>query len=192
MTGTQSRGSTENVIGGTLFSLLAVPLGVVILVLLSSIGFVASIVGYVVAFCAVWLYRRGSGGVISRVGAWAVTAVVFGTLILGIWISMVVTYARGIGHLSNLGLPGFWPQFGADFSANVKADLPFIALVLLFGLIGSFRTLRRAFMTARVTGNQPTALGQVPFGSAPRPYVNDIDAAPTGSADDKTPPPTGL
>src|ERR1700743_2591851 len=123
MTDVRAQPPEENVIGGGLLALLALPVGVVVLVLISSIGVVASIVGYLVAFAAMWLYRRGSGGVISRVGAWVVTAIVLATLLVGIWASMVVSFADGLGHLGDIGLPGFWPQFTRDFPDNVKAHL---------------------------------------------------------------------
>jgi hypothetical protein len=191
MTAQQPNPPVENVVGGALLALLAIPVGVVVLALLSSIGFIASIVGFLIAFSAVWLYRRGSGGRISRTGAWIVTAIVLGTLLLGIWVSMVVTYAHGIGHLGNIGLDGFWPQFNADFPGNVSANILFIVLVLVFGAIGAFRTLGRAFATARVAG--PSSRADATSTSAESTttvYRNDVDAPPTGSADDKLPPPS--
>src|ERR1700710_877110 len=122
MTSTRPQSPVENVRGGGLFALLAIPLGVIILTLISSIGFVASIVGFVVAFCAVWLYRRGSGGIISRTGAWVGTIIVLATLLLGIWVSEVVEFARGIGHLGNIGDPTFWPQFNDRFPSLIGQD----------------------------------------------------------------------
>jgi hypothetical protein len=182
----------ENVLGGGLLALLAVPVGVIVLTLLSSIGFVASIVGYLVAFSAVWLYRRGSGGMISRVGAWVITGVVLLTLLLGIWVSMVVTFSSGLGHLDNLGLPGFWPQFNAHLPDIIKSNAIFLVLILLFGAIGSYRVLGRAFTTARQTAAPANLTGRsTTLPPAPTTYHDDIDAAPTGSADDKTLPPTG-
>jgi hypothetical protein len=190
MTAPRPAAPEENVISGGLFALLALPVGVVVVTLLSSIGFVASIVGYLVAIAAVWLYRRGSGGAISRVGAWTVTGIVVLTLLIGIWLSMVVTFAGGLGKLSNIGIPQFWTQFGEAFPANVNSNILFIALVLVFGLLGAFRTLGRAFAVARQT---PGPVGLTAQSStlpaAPSTYHDDIDASPTGSADDRTAPP---
>src|ERR1700709_533680 len=100
MTGsmTASPPRPENAIGVALVALRALPVGVIALPLLWSIGFIASIVGFLVAFSAVWLYRRGSGGVISQVGAWLITAIVVFTLAFGLWVAMVVDYAPGLGH----------------------------------------------------------------------------------------------
>ena len=180
----------ENVAAGAILSLLAIPVGVVILTLISSIGFAASIVGFVIAFCAVWLYRRGSGGIISRTGAWIVTAIVIGTLLLGIWVSLVVDFAGGVGHLSNIGLAEFWPQFNSHFGSLINENGFFIFLVLAFGVLGAFRTLRRAFVTTRVVVAPNTGYGSPDGPPMPTIYQNDIDGAPTGSADEKTPPPS--
>lgn len=190
-------GSSENVGRGTLFALLAIVVGIVLLTLLTSIGFVAAITGFAVAFSAVWLYRRGSGGVISRTGAWIVTLIVVVSLLLGYWVSMVVEYARGLTHLGNIGLPGFWPAFFHDFPANFQNDLLYFVLTLAFGLLGSFRILRRAFATARprnspaiIFGNEPAAPTQAAGSIQPTTFQNDVAAPPTGSADDKTAPPS--
>src|ERR1700709_1746382 len=129
MTTSSTQPQPENVIGGAMLALLAIPVGVIALTLLWSIGFVASIVGFLVAFTAVWLYRRGSGGVISQVGAWLITALVVFPLAFGLWVAMVVDYAHGLGHLGNIGYGDFWAQFNADFSANVNASILSIILV---------------------------------------------------------------
>ena len=190
MTAMRPSGLPENVIAGAFFALLAIPVGVIALTLLWSIGFIASIVGFLVAFSAFWLYRRGSGGIISRVGAWTITAIVAFTLAFGLWIAMVVDYAHGLGHLSNIGLPEFWPQFNSDFADNVNLNLLSIVLVFVFGALGSFRILGRAFATARQTPNPDNLTGQsTTLPPAPAAYHDDIDQPPTGSADDKTAPP---
>jgi len=181
----------ENVIGGAILALLAIPVGVIALTLLWSIGFIASIVGFLVAFCAFWLYRRGSGGQISRAGAWIITAIVVFSIAFGLWVAMVVDFADGLGHLGNIGMPGFWPQFNDHFSDIVGANVLAIVLVFAFGALGAFRILGRAFATARQTSAPANLTGQsTTLPPAPTTYHDDIDAAPTGSADDKTAPPT--
>jgi hypothetical protein len=191
MTGSTTHHQPENVISGALLALLALPVGVIVLALISSIGFVASIVGYLIAFAAVWLYRRGSGGVISRVGAWVITGVVVLTLLVGIWVSLVVTAVGGLGNLGLIGDARFWPLFNEHFSDLVGGSALFIILVLAFGVLGSFRVLGRAFATARLHESAATAPGNsTTLPPAPTTYHDDIDAAPTGSADDKTKPPT--
>jgi hypothetical protein len=163
---------------------------VVLIALLSSINFVASIAGYLVAFAAVWLYKRGSGGVISRVGAWTITGVVLLTLLIGIWVSLVTTFAGGLGHLGNIGRAEFWPEFNATLPDNLKSNWLFVVLILVFGVLGSFRILGRAFATARQTQNPVNLMGQpTTLPPAPSTYHDDIDVPPIGSADDRTAPP---
>jgi hypothetical protein len=191
MTAVRPQGQPENVLAGGLLAVLALPVGVVVLALISSIGFIASIVGYLVAFSAVWLYRRGSGGIISRVGAWVVTGIVVLTLLIGIWVSLVLGAAGGLGELGVLSNPRFWSLFNEDFPSLVGGNILFIALILVFGALGSFRVLGRAFATARQTPNPSNITGlSTTLPPAPQTYHDDIDAPPTGSADDKTAPPT--
>jgi hypothetical protein len=203
---------TEDVVKGAMFALVALPVGVILLAVLSSVGFVASIVGYAVAAIALRLYRRGSGGFISRAGAWAVTGVVVLTLLVGIWVSLVVDAAGGLGHLDRISNPNFWPIFSYYFPSLVKDQGLFILLILAFAGFGSFRILGRAFSTARQPRTQEQLFGQGPqqpgqpgqFSQSgqfsqptqysqptqPTSYQNDVDGAPSGSADDKTKPPT--
>jgi hypothetical protein len=108
-------------------------------------------------------------------------------------LSLVIGFAGGLGKLSNIGLDGFWPEFTADFPKIISQEVLFIVLTLLFAAFGSFRTLRNAFRTAHVTRRpdyfpkvQPAESGTITHTV----YQNDVDAPPTGSADDKTLPPT--
>jgi hypothetical protein len=192
MTNARPQAPLENVGAGAILALLTIPIGVIIVALIASIGVFGGIVGFVVAFCAVALYRRGSGGIISRNGAWTVTAIVVATILLGIWVSMVVSFAHGLAHLGNIGLPQFWPQFNHDFPALLSQDGLFIVLVLAFGILGAARTLRRAFVTAHVSPSPTATYGSSSESTTitPTAYRNDVDGAPTGSADDKTAPPT--
>ena len=66
---------SENVQRGVIFALIVLPLGIVAWDILWSVGFVASIVAFGVAWAAVRLYRIGSGGRITRSGAIAVTVI---------------------------------------------------------------------------------------------------------------------
>ena len=191
MSATPSHGQPENVIRGAFFAVLALPVGVVVIVLLSGINFVASISGYLIAFAAVWLYRRGSGGIISRIGAWTITAIVVVTVLIGIWVMLFITSFGGLGHLGDIGNPLAMSQFNENFSALVNANLLFIGLILVFAALGSYRILSHAFRTAHQTPNPANLSGQsTTLPAAPQIYHDDIDAPPTGSADDKTAPPT--
>lgn len=189
----------QRLLAGSLLALLIIPVGVIIFTLISSIGFVASITGFVIAFGAVWLFGKGAGGIITRAGAAVITGIVVLTLLLGFYVSMVSDFANAVakletdqghpmGALDVLSHPNFWPTFNSNFGTQFSANALFFALALVFGLLGSFRILRRAFVTS-VPGNSTAAT----FGTAPvaqaAVYMNDVDGAPTASADEKTPPP---
>jgi hypothetical protein len=193
MTYTQQQPPVENVVAGSILALVIIPVGAALIAVISNIGFFASFVSFLFALGAVALYRIGSGGVISRTGAWIITAIVVATTLLGIWLSLVVGFAGGLGKLSNIGLDGFWPEFNADLPKILNQELIFLVLTVLFAAFGSFRTLRNAFRTAHVTRRpdyfpkvQPSESGTIGHTV----YQNDVDAPPTGSADDKTLPPT--
>jgi hypothetical protein len=188
----------ENVARGALFSVIAIPVGVVLWTLIWSIGFVASIVAFAVAFAAVWLYTRGSGGLISRAGAWIVTGVVIVTLLLSFWVGMVVDYAHGLGHLDYISQPGFFESFGQDFAGNFQQNLPSFGLALLFGALGSYQVIRRAFRTANATSATTATFGTAPAApSSPNLYVPapaepQLNPESTGTIssapEDRTPP----
>jgi len=195
----------QNVVRGGLLALLVIPVGVIIFSLLSSIGFVASITGFVIAFGAVWLYRKGAGGIVTRAGAWVVTAIVIVTLLISFYVSMVVEFATAVaksGTDNGLTITAwdvfnkaqFWPTFNENFGEIFNSNALFFVLALAFGILGAFRTLRGAFLTSVPTRSTAATFGTAPTGTYTSPveptYRNDVDGAPTASADDKTPPPT--
>jgi hypothetical protein len=152
----------ENVGRGAALALLAIPVGVIIWSVIANFGFYASIVSFVVAAAAVWLYRRGSGGIISRSGAWVVLGVVVVTLILSFFAEMVIGSVGGFKNFSLIGDPRFWPLFWGDFSEIFKSDLPSFGLGLLFAALGCFRVLGRAFATAHQTSSTTATFGTAP------------------------------
>lgn len=184
--------SSENVVRGGLLALIVIPVGVVVWVLIWSVGVVASIVAYAIAFGAVWLYRRGSGGVVTRAGAWTVTAIVAVTLLLGFWIGLAVDYAGGLGNLGYLNNPQFWTLFQTNFGALVKQNLVGLLFALVIGALGTFRVLGRAFATARATSTTTATFGTAPAIIHPTTAQLNPDSTGTISSapDDRTPPPT--
>lgn len=147
----------ENVLRGFLLSLLVVPAGVLVFVLIWNLGFIASIVGFGVAFGASFLYRFGSGGRVSKRGAILVTAVTVVTLVLSFLAAVVVTRATEIARVNQVGVPEVLtsPEFGRILAENF-ASPGFLgslagdaAMTLLFGAIGCFAVLRQAFRAAQ-------------------------------------------
>ena len=186
---------TEHVGRGAVLAALTIPVGVVAWVLVSSFGIVVGILAFGIAFAAYWLYQRGAGGVITRTGAWVVTVIVIVTILLGIFCGITFDLASDLATLqgtspwTELASPNFGNEFSQDFGKVFQANALFYVIALVIGALGSFRILRGAF---RTTSARPTqAYPQAPTASpAQTTYRNDVDAPPTGSADDKTTPPT--
>jgi hypothetical protein len=191
---TQSNAPTENVVRGALLALIVIPVGVALWVAVESLGVVVGVVAFGISFGAYWLYQRGAGGVISRTGAWIVAAIVVVTLGLSIFFGMMADYAIGVGE--NYGLnpwdvffsPVFWPNFTHNFGALFSANVTFYLIAIVIAILGAFRTLQRAFRStarpAAVAAYPPAPTAALPL------HHDDIDAPPTGSADDKTAPPS--
>ena len=143
----------ENVTRGTLLALLVIPLGVIVWTIIWNVGFIASIVSFGVAVLAVFLYRRGSGGTISRGGAIRVILIVIVTVALSLFVGVVSEVAialgdvAGISPIDALTAPQFWPVFNQILAEpDVQKELlPAIGLGILFAALGCFSTLRRAF-----------------------------------------------
>lgn len=164
----------ENVQRGTVLALVIIPAGIIVWTLLWSVGFIASIVAFGVAFGALALYRFGSGGAVGRNGAIRVTVITIVTLLLAF-----------VAGLASDGLP-IWmqqhrqtlvesladPQFWSALSraaANGSTAVAFL-LALVFGALGCFSVLRAAFAqtrAAQAAAGMPGAYGQP---GQPAPY----------------------
>lgn len=159
------RPPAENIARGTLFALVAVPAGVIVWVVLWNFGFIASIVGFGVAYAAMFLYRFGSGGVLSRTGAVRVAIVTIGTLLLAFFAGVVSdvlgvwTAETGESAVSSLVSPDFWTAFQSIIGMDGVAAsyLPDFGLALLFGLVGCFGLLRRAFRSTAAASVAPAS-----------------------------------
>jgi hypothetical protein len=158
-----STAQQENVLRGTLFSLIAIPVGVVLWVAIWRFGFVASIVAFVIAFGAAWLYRAGSGGVISRIGALVIALVVTAGVLLSFWAGLVSDYAvyaadqLGTDPFTAMSNDVFWPAFAQDFPAIFGANGSSFAIAIVFGALGAFRIIARAFAEGRARSKSQTA-----------------------------------
>ena len=106
-------------------ALLIIPAGIIAWVILWQFGLVASIVAFGVAIGALWLYRFGSGGRISRTGAIRVTIITIVTLLLsflaGLVADVVPLYAsqRNIDIVSALTSSEFWTFFNHALANNI-------------------------------------------------------------------------
>ncbi|MDP9028441.1 MAG: hypothetical protein M3N46_12995 [Actinomycetota bacterium] len=156
---------SENLQRGVIVALIVVPLGIVAWDVLWSVGFVASIVAFGVAWASVRLYRLGSGGRITRPGAIAVTIITIATLVLAYVSGFVVDVVQalmkqGASVTEALAYPPFWGYVGQ--AMVTPQSLVSLLLAALFGALGCFSVLRGAFRLSRVpqdatSPNVPTA-----------------------------------
>lgn len=138
---------SENVQRGTLLALLIVPAGIIAWVLLWSVGFIASIVAFGVAIGAMWLYRLGSGGRISRTGAIRITVITIVTLLLAFVAGMITDQLAAFTRAFQAGR--FLEFFVINIQLNAGAyAIPFL-MALGFGALGCFSILRNAFQQTR-------------------------------------------
>ena len=158
----------ENVGKGTAFALLAIPAGVAVWLILWKFGFIASIVGFGVVWVAVQLYVRGSGGAISRLGAFVILGVVVVTLLLSFFSGMVYDVAEEVGKASSMTTweafthDRFWPFFWDVFSDILPEYRTDFLIAAGFGALGAFSMLRAVFQHAA----QPAAAPQTPTSGA--------------------------
>lgn len=187
---------TEDVGRGTLLALLAVPAGIIVWVLVWSIGFIVSIISFGVAYLAVFLYRLGSGGTISRPGAIRVTIITLATVVLSIIAGIVSDVAISIGRIAKISpfeallMPQFGEVFGTYIGdpAVIGGLAPSILIAIAFGVLGCFGILRGAF---RATApEQPVA--QQPWPTLPQqpqadPFTQQQPAPQVPPADENPP-----
>jgi hypothetical protein len=159
-----------NVQQGTVFALAAIPAGIVVYVLLYQFGFVASIVGFGVAWLATLLYRIGSGQDLDRTGAVRVAVVTLVTIVLAITAGIIWNVTdlwsadEGSTAFAALFVSDFWDYLVYDLSdwEYFSQYVPDILIGLTFGIIGCFSTLRAAFgrprrVAPRVADPAPSA-----------------------------------
>jgi hypothetical protein len=165
----------ENVQRGTIFTLLVIPAGIIVWLLIWSIGWIASIVAFGVAIGALRLYRWGSGGRVGRVGATTVTVVTIVTLLLSFVSGMVMDIGRvftrqqGVGWVEALTSGDFWRVFSSSVNAGFGSVAGSFALALLFGVLGCFSVLRAVFAQAQAESALP--LATPPGFAAPGPIM---------------------
>lgn len=127
---------------GLALSLLVIPPAVVAWVLLWQVGIASSIVAWLAAVGAGWLFKKGSGGVVSRRGAWALTAVIVGMVVL--CVAVAVAWDVALGRL----------QF-TDVATDAPRWLTALVIGVVFGVLGIVPVL------LTISGRRLSTLGDV-------------------------------
>jgi hypothetical protein len=135
---------------GIVGALLGAIVGAGLWLLVSYLGFYASIVGFVMAFLAQFGYRLFKG----KVGR-LMPAVILISLIIGIFVANSVEIAIGLAQDPSLGLT-FGEALGIAPLAFIDNEMFYVGKVwanaglgLLFALMGSWRTIRNLASEAK-------------------------------------------
>ena len=184
---------SENFQRGLIFALVVLPVGIVAWDILWSVGFVASIVAFGVAWAAVRLYRIGSGGRITRTGAIAVTAITIATLVLAYVSGFVVDVVQalvkqGASVTEALAYPPFWGYVGQAMTA--PSALVSLLLAAVFGALGCVSVLRGAFRLSRAPQDvaAPGAVVPGPYSPPVQPTLMNPEGTPAIPAPPAAPP----
>jgi len=147
----------EDVVRGAVYALAAVPVGIAAWLVLWNMGWMASIVAFIAAALAARLYVMGTGGVISRRGAWVAVAITAVTVLLSFWGGMLVDAAKYLGGGSPLLMLAdaqTWDLLLFNLSTNRELVDGYggdFLVALLFSGLGCFFTLRRLFAQTRIS-----------------------------------------
>lgn len=148
----------EDVNRGTVLALLTVPAGVIVWVLIWSIGIILSAVTYGVALLAMWLYTRGSGGSIGRAGAVRVTVITLATVAVSIVAGIISDVALSISRLAHVSpIEALSASQFNSVLANYIEGGTWVVSVLIgiaFAILGCYSILRNAFRATAA----PTAM----------------------------------
>lgn len=146
--------TSENVVRGLLFALIVIPVGAAAWVLLWQFGFIASIVSFGIAWGAVRLYRIGSRGAITRGAFWGIVGIIVVALVVSMLAAIAsdVIAASGLSVSAALASNQFWAVYWNNIFTNGRmwaAYLPSILMMLVFGALGCFSTVRRMARESR-------------------------------------------
>ncbi|QGN57915.1 hypothetical protein [Nostocoides sp. HKS02] len=137
---------------GILFSLAAIPLGMVTAVLIWKAGFVASISSFLVAGSAVFLYRKGAMATPRRGLVPLIVVIIVGVVasFFAIVGADLVEYyntpdGKDLGYPSAVDFVGA-NLFNLDLLKSYGSDL---AMFAVFAVLGVFGTMRRLMASSR-------------------------------------------
>lgn len=149
----------ENRTRGTLFALAVIPAGIILWVIIWMIGFIAAIVGILVAVGALWLYRKGSGGRIGYNGAARVSAIVVVTLLVSFFAGLIADSPAYYGRALASGK--FFEAVSYSLGLAGTDGLINIGLLAVFIVLGVGIVFRTAMQQVKQEQAERAA-GQLP------------------------------
>lgn len=146
----------ERVLQGFLLSLVMIPAGIVVWVLIWQLGFISALVAFAVVIGVTFFYRLGSGGRIGKQGLALIIAVTLVTLVLAFLGGVGADLAMflGLSPFAALGNAGFWDMFAINVFDNpaLWAEYtPTILISLAFAALGTFSVFRSVAQEARAS-----------------------------------------
>ena len=139
---------------GLALASLVIPIGIILWVVLWNMGFMASLVAFVIAYGAVRLYKTQTGGQVSKPAALALVVLTVLGVVLSFIGGMVADgWSAYSGEFSNAVLlsADFW-QFMIDnlLDASIwEAYRNDLIIAVVFGLIGAGYELYHLFIPER-------------------------------------------
>lgn len=137
----------ENVTRGWMLSLLAIPAGIALWVLIWSFGFMASFVAFAIAWLAVYLYVYGAKAPVSRRSAPVLIGVIVVGVVLaflaGMAVDAALAFVEGtdVGQWAALTMGEFWEFYFINLSSNGEMWAAYgvdIAIAVVFGVLGCY------------------------------------------------------
>lgn len=134
----------ENLLGGIVGAVLGAVLGAAAIILLGQLGFIASISGFVLAFCTLKGYEL-LGGRLSTKGIVICIILMLVTPFLADWVDWTLLFMREFPSLSFGEAFSFVIDFLADGTIELSDYLLNLGMLYLFTILGAFSTVRTAF-----------------------------------------------
>lgn len=146
------RGSVKQ---GLLLSLLVIPIGIFLWVVLWSFGFMASFVSFAIAWLAIYLYTLGAKKEVTRRAAPYILTVIVAGIVLaflgGMASDAVLFYVDGtdMSQWSAILSVDYWMFFVENLLSNGELWSSYfvdILIALAFGLLGCFSIVKDLFI----------------------------------------------
>ncbi len=141
-----------NYLKGALFSLGGPVVGTILWVIVWEMGFIASLVSFVMAWLTVWLYKKGAGS-LDRKALYIILPVILFGVVLSLFASFVADAVnflmsdtlKGVGAMTILKSSEFWAYIkdnlfhNADLLGSYKGDVFFSVVLAALGAYGTVK-----------------------------------------------------
>lgn len=136
----------ENVLMGFVGALIGAILGGASIILMSRLGYIASICGFILAFCTVKGYQLLGKG-FGKAGMVICAVLILATPFLADWIDWAILIMESWADYGVTFMEAFLvaPELLADGTIEMAEYLKNLGMIYLFAVIGAISTLRKAY-----------------------------------------------